>query len=158
MSELPTWARDASPGLAPAAGEGQSVPDMGRVRFGPCGRRSGHGSSCCLTSLVPVRGRRAHRGEKQILRAPGIIDADVSDRLGRMPGRGPSLPPGRRDILRFSPRPRRWPTGQYSAPPVCRELRIAMIDDAFVFAAGARLQLRPEDAFGNAGLMFRSHL
>src|SRR2546430_16725325 len=70
-------------GLRPLLpGEGHFRPGHGPGALGPGGRGGGHGRAAADVGLVPVRGRRAHRGEGADPRPAGDQRRRRVDRLG----------------------------------------------------------------------------
>jgi metal-sulfur cluster biosynthetic enzyme len=106
MSELPTWVRDALAGVYDPCGreKGISVLDMGLVRSVQVEKGVAKVELLLTSGWCPFAAGVLTEVKEQILRAPGITDADVSivwdeawttDRLS----------PTARDILRFLPPP-----------------------------------------------------
>ena len=96
MSELPTWARDALAGVYdPCCREkGISVLDMGLVRSVQVADGVARVELLLTSGWCPFAASVLTEVKEQILRAPGISDADVSVVWDEAWTTGPPVPPG----------------------------------------------------------------
>ena len=137
-------------------GEGHFVLDMGMV--GSVQVEDGVAKvELLLTSRwCPFAASVLTEVKDQIMASPGSATPTCRS-SGTRPGRAAPPSPRARDILRFLPPPAAVADRRSTSVPICpqrssddrRRLRLRL--------RGARLQLRPEDAFGNPGLMFDNH-